>query len=432
MKTTIEGIVVDATPAESGRPRYVFSVRLPNGQELLWKLRQEDVFQVRIPRRDVGDAVGIVWDDEAYTARLIVSDLESFKLVRDFDRAPDGDPAGSEKVELLKCPSCGGTVPLGEGEIAECIYCAAKVPMSGAHLDAARLSADLRKANERLFGELTEIFAGGMKPALFKVVSVVPLILFTLQILLIAYGTFFSDRNDFFSDEVVNDFLMEDYNFALCAVLPSMAITIVAVFLGRKNAFATDIRFLSELVSPTTRGRGELLCRNCESPLRSAKLPDLVVCPYCRTENLVMGGSRAREKASGLLNMSYLTDVKILHGEFKLAYRKYFAGLAIGFLVFYGSFFAYSCYWEDVEDVHFVVHYVAMPLVVLILFHLLSEIALLPFFRFGDWPPKHFQKRLREQAPAVEDKEGPLYNWIIPIIKSVLSLLFFVTLFFMR
>jgi hypothetical protein len=224
---------------------------------------------------------------------------------------------------------------------------------------------------------------------------------------------------------------MEDQNFALLIVLPSMIISILLVYLSRKNAYSVDVSFLFSIFTPQIKDGNNFQCRICGSPLKSEKIPEFVVCPYCKSENVVLSDIFSLKNVSNSLNLSYLVDIKILHNEFKRKYNKYFIGVMIGIIVFYISFFGFTCYLEDIEVVHFLIKYIAMPFVVLILAHLLSEIALLPFFQFDDWMPKYFKNFTKQNEQKSGSKPSKILV-IIPVLKIFLFVLFFVTLFFMK
>jgi hypothetical protein len=336
----------------------------------------------------------------------------------------------SARVELLLCPSCGAGVPLGATDVASCAYCGTQVPLGPAHLEAVRLAAEVRRANERLFAELAALFAGGLRPTLFKLVSAVPFALFALQIALFVYGVFLSDLDDFFSDEIVNEFLMEDHNFALAVVLPSALLTIGAAFLTRKNAYVADVRFLFELFAPKTGEKGAL-CRSCESPLRVERTPDLVVCPYCGTENVAAPGAESRQRIAGLLGASYLEDLKALHADFARTYNRYFFGVTAGIVFLYGLFFAFTWFWEHPRHIPGVAQYALTPFFAAILLMLVSGMATLPHQRFDDWMRRFFGDKIGKGGGETEKERRTLGTWLFYALNAILPIAFFVSMFFL-
>lgn len=107
--------------------------------------------------------------------------------------------------------------------------------------------------------------------------------------------------------------------------------------------------------------------------------------------------------------------------------------MAIGILVFYGSFFAFTFYLEDIKDVPFLVHYIVMPFMVLIALHLFSEIAFIPFNLHDNWLLKYYSDYFDNQKEEHKTKNKLKTSAIIILfIKIFCFALFFITLFFMR
>lgn len=433
MKEEIEGVLVDKKKEKNPEKfNYYFLTTLGNDQNLCWKISKSDLLYSKLPALNIGDKVKISWDTEKYIARLILHPELSLKLVRDFSNTAHSLTQEAEKVEVLKCPSCGSTVALSDSSIAECAFCSTKIELTGKHLESIKMSVEIRKTNEKLFVELSSFFLKRMKPGLFKVLSSIPLLLLSIQIIILAWASFFPKANDFFSDEIVGEFFMEDYNFALFLVLPSMIFTIIWVFISRKNAFAIDITYLYSLFSPKVKNQDELNCRVCGNPLRSTKVPEFIVCPYCKSENVVLANAASMKDISSILRINYLTDVKILHNEFKKVYNEHFIGLTVGMLIFYGSYFSFTCFLDNIRHVHFIVHYFIMPFIMSILVYLLSVFAALPFSQIDNWLPKYFKENIDEKALESVEPGGAIYSKVISTIMIFLIVLFFVTLFFMR
>ncbi|MDF1550696.1 MAG: hypothetical protein P1P88_22935, partial [Bacteroidales bacterium] len=399
MKEEIEGIVVDIKKGiNPEKNNYSFLTRHMQNQDLYWKIGRSDLIFYNLPKYSNDEKVKIEWDTDKYTASLVLHGDKSLKLVRDFSQNSQNISQKAEKVEVLKCPSCGGNVALSDSFVAKCTYCSTKIPLSGKQLELIKMSVDIRKINEKLFDELNSFFSKRMKPGSFKVLSSVPLLLLSIQIIIIAWANFFPKANDFFSDEIVGEFLMEDYNFALLLVLPSMLFTIIWVFISRKNAFAIDIAYLYSLFSPTVKNQNNLNCRVCGNPLKNTKVPEFIACPYCQSENIMLANSASMKDISSILQIKYLTDVKILHNEFKNVYNEHFIGLTIGMIIFYGSYFSFTCFLDHIRHVHFIVHYFIMPFMVTMLIYLLSVFSALPFSQIEDWLPKYFKDSIDEKA----------------------------------
>lgn len=431
MEQQIEGTVTDILKEKSKQTNYSIKTTIENEYVLDWKIRGSDLFYFKDPEYKVNDKVNVFWDNKLYTAYLKQDYTQKIHLVRDFSKTPEDKDQAIRQLEVLRCPSCGSNVPLEYEDHAVCLQCMTKIDLNDEQNKAVETSKEILKTHQNLFNELIRIFKDRLSFPLFKLFTFIPLLLLAFQIFSLFFGTFFSKLGNDISDDVFEDFLMEDYNFGLLIVLPSIFISCMMIYLTRKNAYSIDIHYLAALFSPKLNENNEYACRSCGSPVNVFEIPQMTVCPYCKTENIAVSNSKAMNDISKQMNIRYLIDIQILHNEFKNTYRKYYIGVIIGLLFFYGLFFAYTMHWEDIDDVPFFVHYIAMPFIVMILLHFLCQIAALPHLQFDDWLPKYFKEHInKKDIPKAESR--PLLLRVMPFIQFGLFLLFFFTLFFMR
>lgn len=432
MKNEIIGQIVAYTKeTKKKKGNYSLKVILDERYHLFWKISDSTLLYSKLPDLKVNDSVTVIWDDVNYTAKLKLSDVDTLDLVRDFSKRNESETQKPDNLLAIHCPSCGSNVPLEYKDEAVCLHCMTKIGLNPQQTDAVKKSKEILKANQNLFEELNAIFLNRLNPRLFKTLSLIPLLLLAIQIMFLSFGTFMGDANDFISDEIFNDFLMEDYNFGLWVVLPSILISIGLVFFTRKNAYSIDISYLYAFFSPKVSGTKKYTCRNCGSPLDIYEIPQMTVCSYCQTENIAMGNTQVMSSIFERMNINYLIDIKIMHNEFRKKYSNYFWGVMTGLIFFYGIFLAYAMQWDDIEDVSFVIHYIIMPFSVLILIHFLCQIAALPYLQFNDWLPKYFKENI-SQKEIVSEEQRPFILRAMPYIQHGLFLLFFITLFFMR
>lgn len=432
MVEEIEGVIIDFnTEPFKGRKNYIIHTSDICKQSLYWKIKTSDLTYSNLPEYQKGTKVKILWDSDKYDARLKTSFTNAIKLVRDFSR-DYAYLSDYKQLEVLKCPSCGSSVPLEATDKVNCSFCNTLIPLTNQHHESVKLGLEIKKGGEELFIRIKELFSGGIDTSLFKKLSYIPLILIMLQVFLISWGTFFKKSNDFFSDEVVDEFLMEDYNFALFVTLPSMIFTIIWLFLSRKNAFLIDITYLYSLFVPEINSQKELSCRICGNPLKSIKIPEFIVCPYCQSQNIVTSATGKMKKIYEGLKLKYITDLMILHNEFVRIYNNQFFGMAAGILFFYGCFWAFTFYLDNLRNVAFITHYFLMPFVLIMLVILISVLASLPYNKVEDWIPKYFSEHLDcKQKKTIKDAL-PLHARVHSVIVIITIGLFIVTLFFMR
>jgi DNA-directed RNA polymerase subunit RPC12/RpoP len=432
MVEEIEGEVIDSKIENlTGKKNYIIHTRDICKQNLYWKIKTSDLTYSYLPEYQKGEKVKILWDSHKYDARLKTSFSNAIKLVRDFSRDYSDYP-DYKQLEVLKCPSCGSNVPLEATDKVNCSFCNTLIPLTHLHHESVKLSLDIKKRGEELFIKINELFSAGIESGLFKKLSFIPLILIMLQVFLISWGTFLKKSSDFFSEEIVDEFLMEDYNFALFVTLPSMIFTIIWLFLSRKNAFLIDITYLYSLFVPEINSQKELSCRICGNPLKSTKVPDFIVCPYCQSQNIVTSGAGKMKKIYEGLKLKYITDLMILHNEFIRIYNNQFFGMAAGILFFYGCFWAFAFYLDNLRNVAFITHYFLMPFVLIMLVILISVLASLPYNKVEDWIPKYFYEHLDSKQKKTVKVSLPLHARVNSVMVIITIGLFIVTLFFMR
>jgi hypothetical protein len=268
MKHEIIGqIVAYSKETKKKKGNYSIKVILEDRYHLFWKISDSTLLYARLPELKVNDSVTVIWDDESYTAKLKLSEFDKLDLVRDFSKRSDSEEQKPERLLVIQCPSCGSNVPLEYKDEAVCLHCMTKISLNQQQTEAVKKSKEILNGNQKLFEELTGIFQNRLNPRLFKTLSLIPLVLLALQIIFLSYGSFMGDANDFVSDEIFNDFLMEDYNFGLWVVLPAFFISILITWFTRKNAYSIDISYLFAFFSPKVSGTDEYASRSRGSPL---------------------------------------------------------------------------------------------------------------------------------------------------------------------
>lgn len=410
---------------------FIIQVTMPNQNNTLWKVKKKDLYHSALAKYKENETLTVIWNEKNYTTRLFISETETLKLLRDFSRQ---EITTSQKLEIdiLKCNSCGNNIILSNDIAAKCDYCSAIVPLSENHSNTLKLSNHIKKNNEHLFNGLNAIFKGKLPSNLFKFLSFLPLFLTAIQILIIAYYSFFPKLKDFFSDEIINDFLMEDYNFALFLTLPTFILSILILFLGRKNVFATDVSNLFSLLSPQNIKNHQANCRSCGAPFKISKTPDFIVCSYCCAENIVQNENNTSYNYRHL-HIQNLFDVKILHQEFLRVFNNYWIGVAIGITVFYSGFFAFTLYLDDLRHVPFIIYYIFMPFIILIILHLYSEIAFVPHNLHDNWLLKYYSDYFDNINEDNKEKAKiKISAYIISFIKIFCFIIFFIALFFLK
>lgn len=217
-----------------------------------------------------------------------------------------GRDAHGLAVEPLHCPSCGAAVALGDGQWSHCAYCGAPVAIPANYqalkAEQRRLTAE-RVAAQTAYDVLarppplpiriwyrasrlvlapfeTRIAAGCM---LVSLVTLLPLVagLFGLEIILQALApTLGIDLIDVYGGATV-------YGAGAGAAFVLLGVPIILA--GSGNQLATARSALQQaLAARRPRGPGgPAHCRSCGAPLDVPTGALGVVCPYCKTDNLV-------------------------------------------------------------------------------------------------------------------------------------------------
>ncbi len=220
------------------------------------------------------------------------------------------------EVTVLKCPSCGAPVPLGEGESVPCVYCRALVEVPEEHraLRAAErehnlhrsaahdLARRLSKPPSAVVRFLTDVH-GGTVIWLVSLGTIVSGLVCAAAFLLasrLSRAWFHVDIDDvvLYRYDPNALFVIGQYAFLLASL---GSLVVWGAYARRRGAGLRELQAGLSAGLPARPG-GPATCRECGAPL-SAKANDVTVtCPYCTTDNLLhipetwIGAARARTR----------------------------------------------------------------------------------------------------------------------------------------
>ena len=407
----IEGKIID-TYKDGDFINFIFSTEI-DGNTIYWTIEHRFLRFNDTPSFN-SDTVQIEWDGKKYTAKLIVSEDKKPFLDRYFFHDEKFEDKFSH-IEVVKCPSCGSNISLGNKKEIVCPACNTHFTLSDERFKDILTAADVKRKNAILYKDILKLFS--VKE--YRVLLYITYYLFVFQVFLIAIYLIFPDDFDFIYD------FFESGNFVNYLALPSFLFTIFTLFITRRNVYDKNILTLLSLFSPVIIDKDTFRCRNCGSPLKYDKIPDIVVCPYCKSENVVLPHSVAKMKKK--LNFN-LIDIRILHRKFdRNAVNTFFRWIGIELL--YGFYFIYTLYLNRPDVYHFLVKYLEIPFVVFSLFGSLFSIAFYEYTKYNviDLLPE----KLREGIEKVPDSENFTRFEIvlkkIAIIIGIIAYLFFVT-----
>jgi LSD1 subclass zinc finger protein len=209
------------------------------------------------------------------------------------------------RADVLRCPTCGGAVALGDGDAAICHYCQTSVPLPEPLRklrDAERDDQEARAAAARLFQSL------GKPPNILLRMLGWPglpwlallLLAFTMVLILrIDMAILLAVERNF--HVVLDDVLGAGRMRALVAgvALAIVGAWAVAAVYGRRRALGRERLRGQMAAAPPERPGGPATCRECHAPLTIPAGALGVRCSYCRADNLVAVDERWIGKARG-------------------------------------------------------------------------------------------------------------------------------------
>ncbi len=410
----IEGKIID-TYKDGDNVNFIFSTEI-NGNTIYWTIGR-GYFNFNDTPSFNSDRVKIEWNEKRYIAKLIVSEDKTAYLNRYFFEEEKIEEKFSH-VEAVKCPSCGYNISIGDKKEIVCPACNTNFSLSDEKFKDVLTAAEIKKKNASLYEELFRLFSAKK----FAALPYIAYYLFVFQVFLIAYYLIFAYRLDNNFSEFLHDFF-ESRSFVIYLVIPSFVFTIFALFITRKNTFNKDILTLASLFSPVIKDKDTISCRNCGSALKYEKIPDIVVCPYCKSENVILPNSIKKIKKKLDIN---LIDIKILYGKYRRSVNMYFFFSLVGIVFFYTLYILYTFILFDPDEVHFLIRYL-IPFVVFILTFILLRFPLQvsnPDLDIIALLPENFRKGIE-----FEEKKKPRLIKFSVRIGLVVNLFFFVAQF---
>lgn len=284
----IEAKLIETYKMASERYNYILQTNIAE-HIIHWTIDKSYYNFNETPHCD-SEKIEIFWDDEKYMAELITTEGKTVPLDRYFIEQTDFNDKIS-KIEVVKCPGCGNNVSIGDEKELVCDSCGHHFNLSDSQYDEILTAAKIKKNNQKLFDDLYKLFSAKT----YKILPYIPYFLIVIQMFLIAfYFTFaykFTMTTHFL--KLINNFMRHDYFFYYLA-LPSFVVTLLIFFITRKNAYNKNIPELFSFFSPVIKSKDKISCRNCGADLKYNKMPDFIVCPYCKSENIVLPKSTKR------------------------------------------------------------------------------------------------------------------------------------------
>ncbi|MBN2728551.1 MAG: hypothetical protein JXR53_04940 [Bacteroidales bacterium] len=361
---------------------------------------------------------------------------ERIELLRDFNYT-EPEIQNAAKIKSFDCPSCGVPLPLNNIKIVEsgsqdhsiiCEYCKSSIPITEEIEKMIKQNREVEQKHAELFNYLNKHFKKPIKDRVFFILNLIPYSLFIIQIALIVILAFFNTSKSFFVDEFLYDWVFDDYNFALFFSLPAFVISSVIIFITNRNSFS-DIDLLFSFFRPKENAQKQYFCRNCGNPLKSTKVPEFIVCPYCQTHNVVSVSNQKFQNISDKLNIK-LDEVQNLAKLYDKKVKSYTIGLFVGFVIFYGAFIGYAFDFEDIGDLHWASKFIIMPFVVFLMLHLFNSFALVSSSSYESAIPGNYKKKEEEETKT--PLKTRIFTSAFGYSKLIIGVLFFIAMFFVK
>jgi DNA-directed RNA polymerase subunit RPC12/RpoP len=361
---------------------------------------------------------------------------ERIELLRDFNYA-EPEIQNAAKIKSFDCPSCGVPLPLNNIEITEntdhnhsivCEYCNSNITISDEMKEMIIQNKEVEEKHAEVFKYLNEHFKRPIKDRIFFILNLIPYCLFIIQIAFILILAFFNSSRSWFVDEFLYEWLFEDYNFALFFSLPAFVISSVIIFITNRNSFS-DIDLLFSFFRPKANAQNQYFCRNCGNPLKSTKVPEFIVCPYCQTHNVISLSNQKFQNISNKLNIK-LEEVQNLAKLYDKKVKSYTIGLFVGFVIFYGAFIGYAFGFEDIGELHWISKFIVLPFVVFLMLHLFNSFALVSSSSYESAIPGNYKKKEEEETKA--PLKTRIFTAAFGYSKLIIGVLFFIAMFFVK
>lgn len=400
---------------------------------LYWTFKNEsDAFVLDDYKAGDDIELEFVQDEDLF----IMHEGKRIELLRDFNYM-EKEVQNPAMIASFACPSCGVPLPLNNIDIVEsgahsqsmvCEYCDSSIPLSDEMKEMIMQNKEVEEKHAEVFEHLNKHFKKPIGDRLFVVLNLIPYSLFIIQIAFIVILALWNSSTSFFVDEFLYDWVFEDYNFALFFCLPSFVISSFIIFITNKNSFS-DIDLLFSFFKPKSNAKDEYFCRNCGNPIKSKRIPEFIVCPYCQTHNVVAATNKKFENISDKLNIK-IDEVQNLSRLYDQKVKSYTIGLFVGFVIFYGVFIAYAFGFEHIEDLHWASKFIVLPFVVFLMLHLFNSFALVSSSSYDSAIPNNYKKKDEEEV------EEPLKKRIsysaFAISKFLIWIAFFVAMFYVK
>ncbi|HEX4447699.1 MAG TPA: hypothetical protein VH044_13210 [Polyangiaceae bacterium] len=192
----------------------------------------------------------------------------------------------SPAVDVLRCPSCGAHVPLGQADVARCAHCGAAVPLPDAYRELVRIQAEHEASRARaqaLFVTLdsppwllTRILA-----AVFDQPTIVFWIFFGVPVGLASIFAGLAVDARFHPSPLVTNGVIFLTLFAF-AFLPRS----IGIYANR-SAGGRRLLLAGLAAKPPGLPGGPAGCRECGAPLEIPAGAIVARCVYCGAENAV-------------------------------------------------------------------------------------------------------------------------------------------------
>ena len=420
----IEAKLIDTYRMDSERYNYIFLTNI-NGYDIHWTIDKSYYhYSDETPQFD-GKEIEVLWDEEKYTAEVVISGGKTASLDRYFLDDPAIDYK-LNKIEVVKCPGCGNNVSIGDKKELVCNSCGHHFNLSDAQYDEVITAAEIKKNNQKLYDDIYDLFSAKT----YKILPYIPYFLIVLQMFLIAFYFTFAYKNTMTSGflKFIGKFMENNYFFYFLA-LPSFVVTLLILYFTRKNAYNKNIPELLSIFSPVKRSKDTVSCRNCGADLKYNQIPDFIVCPYCRSENIVL--PKSTKKIDKKLDFN-LIDVKILHGKYRKDITKFMKFMIPGTIILYGLYLIYAAYIGHPENIHFLVKYLAIPPLMFILSFLMifkfAQLPANPEYDIIDLLPEKISKEFKNDSY----RKIPSYVLFFYYMGLAVYIYFLVAQFFVR
>lgn len=401
--------------------------------ELYWTFKDDTKISV-LEEYKAGDEIKLELAQDDFL--FLRHDDEIIELLRDFNYS-EPEIQNPAKLKSFDCPSCGVPLPLNNVEIIEnsshdhsivCEYCNTNITISDEMKEMITQNKEVEEKHAEVFEYLNEHFKKPIKDRIFFILNLIPYCLFIIQIAFIVILAFFNSSKSWFVDEFLYDWVFEDYNFALFFSLPAFVISSIIIFITNRNSFS-DIDLLFSFFRPKANAQNQYFCRNCGNPLKSTKVPEFIVCPYCQTHNVVSVSNQKFQNISNKLNIK-LEEVQNLAKLYDKKVKSYTIGLFVGFVIFYGAFIGYAFGFEDIGDLHWASKFIILPFVVFLMLHLFNSFALVSAYSYESAIPGNYKKKEEEETKA--PLKTRIFTAAFGFSKLIIGILFFIAMFFVK